>query len=324
MTKVLALDVGGTNVRLSVATVAPRSVELTPQHRMATRDHASLEDAIAAARGVWGGAGIERIAIGVAGPVSAGICRMTNLGWTVDATTISARFGLPVRVVNDFEAIALGVRYVPPSHLVTLQAGATVASAPIAILGAGTGLGEALLVPGDHGDRVIPTEGGHADLAPASDDDAAFIAYLRRELGGGHVSVERAVSGPGLVSILAWQEEAGLAIPGTSLRDAMRAGDPSAAISEAALHGTDAAAVMALDRFVRLYGAEAGNLALKSVPRGGLFIAGGIAAKVMPKIHDGFLPAFLDKGRMRPLLETIPVHVILDGDVGLRGAAVAR
>ena len=198
MTRVLALDVGGTNVRFAIAEVEARSVTLTPPVYAKGRDFGSLEDALDAHRSLFAGGAVERVSIAVAGPVVDGVCHMSNLSWTVDARAIERATGLPTRVMNDFEAIALGVRYVPADALATLQEGKPIAGAAIAILGAGTGLGETLLVPTDAGDRVIASEGGHATLAALDDEDARFIAFMRKRLDGGHVSVERAVSGSGL------------------------------------------------------------------------------------------------------------------------------
>jgi glucokinase len=323
VTRVLALDVGGTNARLAIAEADARSVTIESREQSPTRDFPSFEAALLAHAGWFRKEPIAAVAIACAGPVEGGVCHMTNLGWTVDAHAIERTLGLPTRVLNDFAAIALGARFVPPAELATLQAGEHDASAPVAILGAGTGLGEALVIPTPQGDRVIATEGGHATLAPFDDSDAPLIAFIRKEMGGGHVSVERVLSGAGLVNIFEWMEAAGIVRSGEALRARMKAEDPAGAIGAMGTDGTDPAARAAVDRFVRFYGSEAGNLALKSIPRGGLYVAGGIAAKILPRVREGFVGAFLEKGRMRPLLESIPVHVILDGAVGLRGAAAA-
>lgn len=321
MTRVLALDVGGTNVRLAIATLDGRAIRIDDLVQGPGRAHATFEDALLSRRSWWSAARVQRIAIACAGPVIDGVCHMTNLGWVVDARAIAGATGLPTRVINDFEAVALGVRFLPRENLAPLQAASADPNGVIAILGAGTGMGQALVVPGSGGDRVIPTEGGHATLAPVDDEDARFIAFARKKIGGGHVSVERALAGAGLVTIFEWIVAEGLASPGDPLRAAMTNGDPAGAIGAAGTAGTDPAARAAVDRFVRFYGSEAGNLALKSIPRGGVYIAGGIAPKILPRMREGFVPAFLDKGRMRTLLESIPVNVIDGGDVALRGSA---
>jgi glucokinase len=317
MSRILVADVGGTNARFAIATLGPDGIALSDSHTFPSASQPSLEAAALAYRARVPDVALARASIAIAGPVKDGVARVTNLPWVVEATKLSAALGVPARVMNDFEAIARGVRHVPASLRVTLQEGSTDARAPVAILGAGTGLGEALML----GDVVLPSEGGHASFAPNDDDEASLLAYTREKLGGGHVSVERLVSGMGLVTILGWLEATGRAQASEPTHAAMLAEDDAAVIGRVGTEGSDAACRMAVDRFVRLYGAEAGNLALKSLPRGGLYVAGGIAKKILPRLREGFLPAFLAKGRMRPLLEAIPVHVILDGDVGLRGAA---
>lgn len=322
--RVLALDVGGTNVRMTIAVVSSHTVTFEARARVATADHASLEAALEANRALFENAKIVRACVAVAGPVNDGICHMSNLGWTVGEKEITKVVGHPTRVINDFEAIARGVRYVPADKRVTLQEGLPDPVSPIAIVGAGTGLGEALLLHSERGDQVMPTEGGHATLAPVDDDDARLIARIRKHLGGGHVSVERVLQGAGMVAIFDWLVDEGVVTPTDALKAAIKAGDPAAAIGKAGTEGSDPAARAAVDRFVRFYGAEAGNLALKSLARGGVFVAGGIAPKILPRIQEGFMAPFLDKGRMRPVLEQIPVHVLTDDDVGMRGAAVTR
>jgi glucokinase len=215
MTRVLALDVGGTNVRLAIALVDAGAITIESIVQGPGRAHATFDDALLSRRDWWASASVERIAIACAGPVVDGVCHMTNLGWVVDARAIAAATGLPTKVINDFEAVALGVRFLPRENLVTLQAGQPDAHGVIAILGAGTGMGQALVVPSASGDRVMPTEGGHATLSPVDDDDARFIAFVRRKIigqaspgpaaiGGAHVSIERALAGAGMVSIFEW------------------------------------------------------------------------------------------------------------------------
>lgn len=315
-TRILVADVGGTNARFAIATREDGRVSLSDPHTFPSASQPSLESAALAYRARVS-TPIERASIAIAGPVKDGVARVTNLPWIVEATSLSKALGVPAIVMNDFEAIARGVSLVPEELRVTLQAGTPDASAPIAILGAGTGLGEALVVCGN----VIATEGGHASFAPNDEEEASLLAYTRTKLNGGHVSVERLVSGMGLVTILDWLVATGRAQPSDATRAAMATEDDAAVIGRSGTDGSDAACRLAVDRFVRVYGAEAGNLALKALPRGGLYVAGGIAKKILPRMREGFIPAFLAKGRMRPVLETIPIHVILDGDVGLRGAA---
>ena len=178
-----------------------------------------------------------------------------------------------------------------------------------------------LIAPTPAGPRVLPSEGGHADLAPRNDTEIALLRFL---LGRHHrVSYERIVSGPGLVTAYEFVIAAGLAPELSDTRERMAVEDRGAVIGARALAGDDPACVRAAELFVGLYGAEAGNLALKTLPTGGLFVAGGIAGKLLPLVRAGFMPAFLDKGRMSPLLATIPVAVVLNPEVGLLGAGIA-
>jgi glucokinase len=221
-------------------------------------------------------------------------------------------------LLNDFEAVAWGVREVPPDLRRTLQAGRHDATGPIAVLGAGTGLGEALAVPVGQGLCVIPTEGGHADLAPRDAFEDALVVMLRQRFPD-HVSWERVLSGRGLGAlfehVLAW--EGGVRTP--SDEAVLLSEDPAREVI--ARRAVDPRCARAVEAFVDLLGAEAGNLALKSIPSGGLFVAGGIAPRILDVVERRLMVSLLAKGRMRHVLERIPVHVVLDGQVGLRGAA---
>ncbi|MSP15112.1 MAG: glucokinase [Myxococcales bacterium] len=260
----------------------------------------------------------------VAGPVDGDFCATTNLPWQLDARALAAELGLAqVRLVNDFHAQALAVLALPPADLVEIVPGRAVAGGPIAVLGAGTGLGEALLV--QHGGRyeVIATEGGHKDFAPTSELQLELYRALRAQLGG-RVSVERVLSGAGLAAIYRFLVERGTAPESDAVRAGMAVEDPAAVVSRHALAGDDALCVAAFALFVEVYAQEAGNLALQLLARGGVYLAGGIAAKNLPRFQDGaFARAFHDKGRMRPLVERIPVHVVTNPASGLVGAAVA-
>lgn len=226
----------------------------------------------------------------------------------------------PVRLLNDFEAIALGIGELGPSQLHVLQAGNRVADGPQAIIGAGTGLGEAIVLPRPEGPLVLASEGGHCDFAPRTDGEMALLRFMQRRHG--RVSVERVVSGMGLAELFDFVVESGHALPQPHIVTALaESSQPAAIIGQAGLEGSCAASSKALELFVTLYGAEAGNLALKVLPYGGLFIAGGIAPKLLTALTDGrFMSALLDKGRMRPLLESMFVAVVLEPQVALQGA----
>jgi glucokinase len=250
-------------------------------------------------------ASIEAACFAVAGPVYDRRAAVTNVGWEISEEALARTFPIArVSLINDFYAIALGVPLLGPDDLLSLHAGTRDPHAPIGILGAGTGLGEAILTR--HGDayQVIATEGGHQDFAPQDEEQARLFLYLHRQLG--HVSWERVVSGMGLTSIYSF-------LGGEELSPAD--------IAERAGAG-DARAGHTFEIFVDAYGAEAGNMALRVLARGGVYLAGGIAAKNVDRFTDGrFVAAFLRKGRFRELMETIPVDLIVNESVGLLGAA---
>ena len=256
--------------------------------------------------------------LGIAGPVADGRSHMPNLGWTIDALPLAAALGLErVVLLNDLEATAHGIATLPPAAFAVLNEGTPRADGNMALIAAGTGLGEAILFFDGTRRRVSASEGGHADFAPR---DAAQIAVLVRliELFG-HVSWERVVSGPGLRTLYEVLEDA--ETPDVARRIA-GAPDPSAVITELALAGASRRCARALDLFVADYGAEAGNLALKALATAGVYVGGGIAPKILPKLRDGsFVRAFNDKGRFTDLMRTMPVRVILEPKTALRGAA---
>jgi len=258
--------------------------------------------------------------VGVAGPVVDGRCVATNLPWVVDERRLSAAAGAPVKLINDLEAAAHGVLTLPAEQFLALQPGAAKPGGNLALIAAGTGLGQALVVTDGQGYRVVPSEGGHADFAPADELQVDLLRYLRAEFG--HVSWERILSGPGLANIYHFlQARAGHAAPDW-LRARLQREDPGAVIGEVGLAGRDPVCAEALDLFVSIYGAQAGNLALETLALGGLVVGGGIAPKIKSKLADGrFMAAFRAKGRMEPLLASIPVRAALDARAGLLGAA---
>lgn len=318
--RILAADVGGTKTLLALYEGTPSDLTEIARERLDSRSTDSVSPLIQ--RFLTDRGPVDAAALGVAGPVDDGVCRATNLPWVIDAAQIGREHGIGrVRLLNDFEAIALGLDELPLESLAVLQQGDPDPEAPSAVLGAGTGLGEAMLVPRPGAlPRVLPTEGGHSDFAPRDDFEVQMLRTLRERHG--RVSVERVVSGDGLgvvyEHVLAARQEA----PSEAIQRRLDAGDdPGAAVGEAAMAGGDEAASEAVQRFVSLYGAEAGNMALRSLPFGGLYVAGGIAPKLRARMESGtFLESFLDKGRMRPLLERVPVRLVLDAGVGLLGA----
>jgi len=292
--RIVAGDIGGTKTLLRAVDAGGAT---THEARFESADYPTFDALLADFLKDAGPA--DAACFAVAGPVYQGRVEITNLGWTIDERALP----IPrVQLINDFYAIALGVPLLGDDDLLSLQRGVRDRNAPIAILGAGTGLGEALIVHG----QVVATEGGHADFAPQDEEQARLFLWLRERHG--HVSWERLVSGMGLVNILTF-------LGG-------REDDP-AKIAELA-DGGDERATHAFEIFVDLYGAEAGNKALQVLARGGVFLAGGIAAKNQARFTDGrFLRAFRRKGRFAGLMESIPVDLIVNEEVGLIGAVEA-
>jgi glucokinase len=317
---ILAGDVGGTKTALGLFTGKADGLVPVRDAVLPSADFPGLAAVIADFLAAGPPVAVAAAAFGVAGPVVEGRCVTTNLPWEIDARALAAAIPAPrVTLVNDLEATAHGLLALPPTALATLQAGAPRAGS-CALVAAGTGLGEALLAWDGRRHVVVPSEGGHADFAPRSELEDDLLRALRKELG--HVSWERLLSGPGLVTIYRFLRAADGRAEPSWLRDALDARDDAAAVAEAALAGRDPVCVRALETFVGLYGAEAGNLALKALAVGGVFLAGGIAPRILPALRGpAFLAAFRDKGRLAGLMASIPVHVVLEPRTALLGAA---
>jgi glucokinase len=260
-------------------------------------------------------------AFGIAGPVKGRSVRVTNLPWHIDADALQKRFGFKTcALLNDLEATACGLPALGADDALTLQQGDPAACGNAAVIAAGTGLGEAGLFWDGRQHHPYATEGGHASFSPQNDLEMDLLRYLQQLHG--HVSWERVVSGMGLPDLHNFLRGYRKSEVPPWLEEEMRA-DAAAAISRAALAGKDDICIETMDCFVRLYGAEAGNLALKTMSRGGLYLGGGIAPKILPLLQrELFMEAFLNKGRMRPLLEAMPVRVILNDRVALFGPAL--
>ena len=318
---IVAGDIGGTSARLALYDCAAEVPRLRTLQTYASRDHAGAEEIIAAfvRANEIAPAGL---CVGIAGPVRDGVCRTTNLPWTVTAGGLAAAAGVErAQLINDLEAAAWGIETVAEGLRTVLQPGEPDPKGNQSVVAAGTGFGEAgrAFVAGRH--VPFASEGGHADFAPRTEQDWRFQRWLEARVG--HVSWDRVVSGPGLVAIHDFlREERSEPLPDW-LREAMTDGDPAAAISQAAVAESDAVCHAALALFVRYFGAEAGNHALKLMATGGVYVTGGIAPKILPRLQDGaFVSAFTGKGRMAPLLKRMPVTVVHDGAVALSGAAL--
>ncbi|MEH2241613.1 glucokinase [Nostoc sp.] len=348
MTILLVGDIGGTNTTLRLVESEPQNTvqELPHQTTLyectyASQEYSDLvsivrEFLVAADQNFGSQITLERACFGIAGPVVNNISQLTNLGWMLDKTLLENELQISeVRLINDFVAVGYGVLGLSPQEdLHTLQPGRHDANAPIAVIGAGTGLGQGFLIPQLHGYRVFATEGGHADFAPQSELEFELLQYLLEKYNINHVSVERVVSGMGIAAIYqflreiqGYQESPALAQISETWEQEIgqehKTVDLAAKISFAAVEQEDYLCQRTMELFVQVYGAEAGNLALKIMPYGGLYIAGGIAAKNLSLMRQGnFMQAFLKKGRMNYLLQEIPVHMILNPKVGLIGAAL--
>lgn len=320
MSHFLAGDIGGTKTLLQLGATSDASAPLL-QKSYPSAGYAGLAEMLEDFLRAAGTGGITSACFALAGTVSGRQVRLTNLPWEVDADAIAERFAIRrVHLINDFEAVGMGIAALQPADLSTLQAGMPQAQGVRVVTGAGTGLGVAFLSWQDDGYAVHPSEGGHMDFAPTDAIQYELLCYLQQRHG--HVSYERIVSGPGIVAIYEFLRDSGKAVPSAQLVVAMRQGDGAAAIGRFAQQG-EVIARMALELCVSIYGAFAGNLALLALPRGGLYIAGGIAAKIAPQMHSGgFLRAFRDKGRFAGLLESLPLHIVVNPQVGLLGAGL--
>ncbi len=258
---------------------------------------------------------------GTAGPVIENHSQTTNLPWMVDGAAIAKRFDIPrVQLLNDLEATAYGILLLRPDELEVLNPGNPPKKRQaLALIAAGTGLGEAILFWDGKSYRPMPSEGGHTDFAPNNDYEIELLRYLRSQFL--HVSYERILSGPGLNAIYEYVRDTKKNEP-TWLAEKIKAGDPAAEIAEAGLKGQADIAKQALDLFASIYGAEAGNLALKALSLDGVYVAGGMAPKLIKKLQDGtFMKAFINKGRYRRLLGNMPVKVVMNQQTALLGAA---
>jgi glucokinase len=319
---ILAADVGGTKTRLALFDRGALRFDQRHDSAAFAAFDAVLARFLAAARAALGaGPEIERACIGAAGPVIDGRVKITNLPWEIDARALERGFHIDrVELMNDFVANAHGIDALAPGGLATLQAGEPVAGAPRLLIGAGTGLGVAYAVPDGGGHRVVPSEGGHVGFAPADEEQAALWRFLHARHG--RVEAEHAVSGPGLVRIYEHLREVGGHPVSLALERDLTDGDAAPVIVRHAFEHDDSLANRALDLFVACYGAVAGDHALSVVARGGVYVAGGIAPKILPRLAaGGFLAAFSAKGAFSDLARAMPVHVVIDERLGLLGAA---
>ncbi|HXG87719.1 MAG TPA: glucokinase [Vicinamibacterales bacterium] len=317
---ILAGDIGGTKTLIGLFEFADRRPIQVDTQSYPTTAYPGLPAIIEEFCKTRGAKPAVTVAVfGIAGPIINQHAEMTNVEWHVDAAELTRVFAFPkVRLLNDLEAMAYGVPVLDASELTTLQAGRSNPDGNIGLMAAGTGLGQSLLHRIDARYVPVASEGGHTDFAPRTDREIELARFLRDRFG--RAEIEHVLSGPGLLNLSNFTHQDGACDSQAHLDDCP---DVPAEVSKSALEGNCPDCAEALDLFVSAYGASAGNLALTGMTTGGIFLGGGIAPKILPALQDGrFLHSFVDKGPMRPLLEAMPVHVILNAQSGLLGAAV--
>ncbi len=317
---ILAGDIGGTNARLAYFQPQNGHLELISERVFPSREHREFGEIV----GKFlddSGTRPDVACFGIAGPVRNGRVETSNLPWVIEQARLAKQFHLPATyLINDLEASAWGIGALLQSDLVPLNHVSGTPSGNQAVVAPGTGLGEAGLFWDGTRHRVYACEGGHCDFAPRGELQIELLRFLMARFG--HVSYERILSGPGLVNVYEFLRDKKCGEEAPELAAKIKTGDAAAAISRAALDGSSSLAEKALNLWVAVYGAEASNLALKAMATGGLFLAGGISPKILQKLKEAiFMESFLDKGRLRPLVETIPVQVVMNDKAGLLGAA---
>ena len=317
---ILAGDIGGTNARLAFFDVEDDRFRLVSATIFPSREYSGL-DQIVSEFIQTSDVRPDRACFGIAGPVRNGRVETSNLPWIVEGERLANELQLKkVLLINDLEANAWGIADLDPKDAVALNQVKGNPQGNQAVIAAGTGLGEAGMYWDGTQYQVFATEGGHTDFAPRNELEVELFRYLNTQYG--HVSYERILSGPGLVNVFHFLRDAGHGTEPKWLTEEMLRSDPAAAISQAAIDGKCALCEQAVDMFVSVYAAEAGNLALKIMATGGIYLGGGIAPKMLPKMSGPlFMHAFAAKGRMQPLLEAIPVRVITNDKIALLGAA---
>ena len=317
---ILAGDVGGTKVHLALYDFTHGNLKYTREERFPAKDYSGLEEIV---KEFLGADQATAACFGVPGPVRNGRLRLTNLPWTLDSRELSLSLGIPhVFLINDLEANGYGIAELTSDQIHTLSEGDTGQIGNRALIAAGTGLGEGLLIWNGHHHIPFPSEGGHADYSPRNEDEIDLLRFLKQKYNG-RISWERVVSGMGMTNIYEFLRDVrGVEEPAWLAEQIADADDPNSVITEMGLSAKAEICEKTLDMLVSAYGAEAGNLALKVLSVGGLYIGGGIGPRILEKLKDGtFLKAFTDKGRLSQLLINMPVRVILESRAAVLGAA---
>ena len=318
MARILAGDVGGTKTVLALYHNINGQLEEIRKQTFPSGKHNCFEDLLIDF--IASDTQIDVAAFGIAGPVKEQRCITTNLPWTIDAKEIQTKLNInQVYLLNDLESAAYGILCLETFY--ELNENAVEASGHIGVIAAGTGLGEAILFFDGNQHHAMPTEGGHCEFAPQNRLQDQLLVFLRKRFNG-HVSIERILSGDGFGNIYDFLKSIDFAPSNPELETQMLQGDRNAIISQAGLNGTDTLCQQTMQMFCEVYGAEAGNLALKCLPRGGVYIAGGIAPKIRHALESGlFMKGYLDKGRMQHAIENIPVRIVDNPEAPLLGAA---
>ena len=327
MTCILAGDVGGTKTLLCLYQLSdPDSPNPTLReiHKAIypSAAHEHFTDLVSEFLSNAPGDKAQRACFGIAGPIHDQRCEATNLPWIIDAAELARDLDLErVRLLNDLEAAAYGLLSLPDEQFIELNPGARPQPGHRAVIAAGTGLGEAILAHNAGDYIVMPTEGGHCDFGPNNEQEDDLLLFLRQRFKG-HVSIERILAGDGFGNLYDFLVDSGFARPDPAIENEMHGGDRNAVISRHGLAGNDPLCREAMRLFVRIYGSEAGNLALKCLPRGGIYVGGGIGPKIRSALTSPeFMQGFLDKGRMARAIEHIPLRLSLNPEAPLLGAA---
>ena len=324
---ILAGDVGGTKVDLALCKFDRGQLLTVHDHKYHAREFPGLVQVVESfldecKQTLGKPVDVGAACFGVPGPVRHGRLKLTNLPWILDSSQLASDLKIQhVFLINDLEANGYGIGELTPEQILVLSKGDPAAEGNRGLIAAGTGLGEAILVWNGHSYLPMASEGGHSDFAARNEEEIELLRYLQKTLGG-RVSSERVISGIGLANVYAYcRDVKGMPEPAW-LKDRMRTEDPNAVIGELGESGASELCVEALNIFVSAYGAEAGNLALKILAVGGMYVGGGIAPKLLKKMQDGtFMKAFTDKGRLSDLLVQTPVRLILESRAALMGAA---
>lgn len=319
-TFLLAGDIGGTKTVLALYPAEGSPLTPIKKERFASQDYNSLNEIVAEFLGT-ARALLLRASFGVAGPVKDGLAQITNLPWVIDGKELEGRLQAPVRLLNDLNAIAHSIPFLGSSDLETLNVGAVVHQGALGIVAPGTGLGEAYLTWSRNRYHAHPSEGGHADFAPTNSQQVELLIYLQSRFG--HVSWERVCSGIGIPNLYAFLKDSGKYSEPDWLRAQLsQTTDSTPVIVQVGVENRAEICSATLDLLIDILGSEAGNMALKVLATGGIYLAGGMPGRILPLLKKpGFLQAFFQKGRFAKMLKDIPVHVVLNPETALLGAA---